>query len=396
MDFPHVEPDTDQRFARLYPLVSQNEQLKAAAKDAPDMLKFSREGGEAHYKLYESRIPPSVDADAVFAPFASDAAREASIAEGAAKRAAKESVDRVQRSTAAEAYPEEVRYYPAIAEGNRERFNQAVKDAGLSTKSVQLDGGGTKPADVSYMPSIKAFVSKVGPVPSLAEWQTPEAKAMWDAEGERLQKQQRKGVDRAAEAVEATALRAEGKHFLADNLTGLILPPAKNAEERAAVVASIGAASLEDLKKVQQITEESHKALSRRQYAIQIKAAQQKDPNLSAEKFNAMNDKQRRVAAGYNELSNEDFLKMVGLQYGKMAIVNELKARGEHMSVEEARDKKERAGTEVEKKTSVDEKSKSREPDAEPEQAAEKPAGRAGNRGAQHAAALAATLQKGR
>lgn len=394
MEFAHVEQDTDQRFARLYPLVADNEKLKEAAKDAPDMLKFSREGGVPHFKLYESRIPASVDADTAFAPYATDAAREASMAEGAAKRAAKEPMERAQRATAAEAYPEESRYYPAIADGNRDRFNQAVKDAGLTTKKSVVDGV-DKPADVAYMPSVKAFVSRVGPVPALAEWQTDEAKATWAAEGERLQSQQRKGVDRAAEAVEATALRAEGKHFLADNLKGLMMPPTKNAEERATVVASIGAASLEDLKKVQEITAGEHKGLIRQQYAIQIKAAQQKDPSLTAETFNKMNDRDRRVAANYNELSNEDFSRMIGLQYGKAAINSELQSRGEHMTVDQARDKKERAGNEVEKKSSVDEKSQKLK-QAPAEQEAEKPKGRAGNRGAAHAAALGATLGGGR
>jgi len=392
MDFPNVEQETENRYARLWPLVSQNEELKAAAAVAPEMLKFSREGGQAHYKLYENRIPPSFNADAAFGAYATEDARAASAAEGEAKRNAKVGIERAQRASADKAYPEEVRYYPAIAEGNRERFHEAVKAAGLTSKAVKNADDSVTPADVAYMPSIKAFVSKVGPVPGLAEWQSPEAKAMWEAEGERLAAKQREPLSRGAEATEIVKLRGEGKHFLADNLKGLLMPPSRNVAERDAVKESIGQASIEDLKTVQQTTQAEHKALVSKQFAIQIKAAQAKDPSLTVDAFKAMPDAKRRDAAGYNELTNEDFTRKIGLQYGLKAINDELKARGEHMSVEEAREKKGRNAPEAEKK-SVDEKDKGMKAKPAPEQAAGKPSNaRAGNKGAAHATALAATL----
>ena len=383
MEFPHVDEGTEERFARLWPLVSQNQELKAAAKDAPDMLKFSREGGEPHFRLYESRIPASVDADATFGGFATEEARQASIAEGAAFRATKQTVDRAQGETLDKAYPVESRYYPAMADGNRERFNQAIKDAGLNPRS-----------DVPYVTKVGAFVSKSGPIPALAEWQTPEAQAMWKAEEGRLREQAGKGVSRAEEATRATALRVDGKSFQADTMKGLVLPATKFPEQRAAVLKAIGEASIEDLKGALERTEREHTALKRKQYGIQIRAAQERDPKLTTEAFNALNDSELRVAANYNELSKEDFARKIGLQYGAKSLTDELKARGEHISVEEAREKKERAGVGSDKK-GVDEKKKALKQDPEPEKAAEKPKGRAGNRGAAQAQALAATLGRG-
>lgn len=384
MEFPHVDEGTEERFARLWPLVAQNQELKEAAKDAPDMLKFSRDGGEPHFRLYGSRIPPSVDADAAFGSFATEAARDASIGESAAFRASKQAVDKAQGAVLDQAYPVESRYYPAMADGNRDRFTQAIKDSGLDPRK-----------DVPYVMKVGAFVSKNGPVAALAEWQTPEAQAMWKAEEGRLKAQAGKGVSRGEEVTRATALRVDGKSFQADTMKGLVLPAAKFPNERAAVVKAVGEASIEDLKGALERTEREHKTLQRKQYGIQIKAAQTKDPQLSTESFNALNDRERRVAAGYEELSAEDFTRKIGLQYGAKTLTDELKARGEHISVEEAREKKGRAGVTSDKKA-VDEKKKAIKPEAGADVADDKPKGRAGNRGKSHAAALAATLGTGR
>lgn len=391
MDFPNVDERTDERFARLWPLVGDNEKVKAAAKDAPDMIKFSREGEGPHYRLYESRIPAGVDADKAFGGWATEEAKTASLQESASYRQAKGIGERQQKQNADERYPENIRYYPAVeaAEGkNRDAFNEIVgkiaEDRGLARKDV-----------VQYNNSaeVKAFVSKVGPLPELAYWQTDEAKGAWAKEGEKLKVQQDKTVSRAADVVERAALQAEGKDFLANHGKGLAMPPKKNAVERGQVEAEIRGASLEDLKAVQAVSEREFKALEKKQYAIQIQAAKEKTPDLSTEDFNKMKPEERRVAAGYKELGEDEFRRMVRVKDGFFTINRELNDRGEHLTVDQARELKGK-GEAVQQAKPVDEKSvgKKAEPEAPQQGGDAAPQGRQSSRGRAAAAALAGQL----
>lgn len=391
MDFPNVDERTDERFARLWPLVADNEKVKAAAKDAPDMIKFSREGEGPHYRLYESRIPAGVDADKDFGAWATDEAKAASLQESATFRAGREVAERQQKVSADERYPQDIRYYPAVdaAEGkNRDAFNEIVgkiaEDRGLARKDV-----------IQYNNSseVKAFVSKVGPLPELAYWQTDEAKSAWSAEGEKLKVQQDKGVARAQEIVDRAGLQAEGKDFQAKYGKGLVMPPKKYANDRAAVEADIRGASLQDLQAVRDVSEREFKALERKQYAIQIQAAKEKDPSLSTEDFNKMKPDERRVAAGYKELEEGDFRRMVRTKDGFFTISRELQDRGEHLTVSQARDLKGK-GEAVQQAKPVDEKGvgKKAEPDAPKQEGEAAPQGRASSRGRAAAAALAGQL----
>lgn len=382
MDFPHVDEKTDERFTRLWPKHAENSELKVAAEANPKMLAFSREDGGPHFRLYESRIPSTVDADAAFGAFATAEAKSASLAESAEFRAGKQMGEKAEKATIDERYPEGSRYYPPLgkaadtAEGlksEREGFNKTV--AGLVAEGALQKG------DVRYVAQAEAFVSKNGPVEALARWQSPEMKAQWLAEGKTQKEVDRQPASRAKEVVDASDLRAKGEHFLADHGQGLLLPSKKSETERAGVLAQLGKASIEDLKTVQGVSEREFKALERKQYAIQIKAAQEKNPDLTTEAFNAMKDPERRVAAGYNEIKEDEFKRMVALRSGFFAITDELKSRGEHMSREEARDLKNNVEKQSEAKP-VDEKSTSRKPSGQ---------GRAGSSKAA-ADALAASL----
>ena len=396
MDFPHVDERTDEKFTRLWPLVDQNVKVKEAAKADPAMLgvptkEEKAEAGGFHYKLYEKRIPAGFDADKAFGAWASEEAKAASIEEGAAGRKSKEVVEQRQRQSAEERAPQNVRYYPAVEaeEGkNRDAFNTAVaeiaKARGLERKDV-----------VKYDNSaeVKAFVSKVGPLPELAYWQTPEARAAWDREGEKLQKGANKSAERAEEVVNRAARIGKGEDFLGKyGEKGIQMPPKKYEKERSAVEAEIRSAGTEDLQKVRDASEREFKALEKRLYAIQIQAAKKKDPQLSTEAFNAMKPEQRREAAGYEELSSEDFRRMVRTKDAFFRVNDELNERGEHLTVGQARDLKAK-GEAQEQAKPVDEKGKGQKVDTgAPEKAQE---GRQRSRGAMAgAAALASQLNR--
>lgn len=375
MDFPHVDEKTDERFTRLWPLHAENSTLKVAAEANPKMISFARDDGGPHFRLYESRIPISVDADEKFGAFATEDAKRASLAESAEFRAGKAVGEKVEKASLDERYPEAARYYPPMGpsaadpeKSERQLFNETVK---------KLEAG----PDVKYTAAVGAFVSKRGPIPELAEWQTPEMKARWEAEGKIVRDNERKPADRAKEVVEASAMRGKGEGFLADHAKGLLLPSTKFEKVRGEVVAEVRKASTEDLKTVQGVTETELKLLEKKQYAIQIKAAQAKNPEMTVEDFNAMKSDQRRVAAGYDEITADEFKRMVALKSGFSAITAELKDRGEHMSREEALGVKGREEKQAEAKP-VDTKDKS----------GPKPTGRQSSKGAGVAAALADSL----
>lgn len=395
MEFPNVEEGTQERFARLWPLVADNQKLKEAAKEAPDMLKFSREGGSAHFKLYESRIPAGVDADKSFGAFATEEAKAASIEESANYKAAKKVVDAERQKTIDERYPENIRYYPAVEAGegkDRDAFNKVVadvmKEKGLERKDV---------VQYSNLEGVKAFVSKVGPIPQLEYWQSDEAKDAWKKEGEKLSAQQDKTVSRAKDVVDRSSLQAEGKDFLAKYSKGLAIPPKKMANERESVEAEIRGASTKDLQEVRAASEREFKALEKKLYAIQIQAAQKADPEMTAKKFNDLKPQERREAAGYNELDESEFRRMVRTKDGFFAVSNELKDRGEHLSVEQARDLKNKKEPSQTVKP-VDEKGQSQKAETPAKDGGAEPAavGRPNSKGAAAAAALANTMGRGR
>lgn len=390
MDFAHVDSETNERYARLYPLVAENQKLKEAAKDAPDMLKFSRKDDIPHYRLYENRIPAGMDADKAFGAYASDEARTASEKEFNNYRAGKKVVQEQQRANTDKSYPEEIRYYPAVggAEGkNRDAYTKIVAEVAKAHDK--------KPSEIiqyNNLEGVKAFVSKIGPIPELAYFQTEEAKAAWAKDGEKLSKQQEKSVSRAKDVVDRASLQAEGKDFMGKYGKGLMLPSTKLENERAAVEADIRGASTKDLQAVRQATEVEFKALEKKLYGIEINAAQRKNPDLTTEQFNDMNSDQRREAAGYVGLSKADFKKLVAFKNGFFKVSDELKDRGEHLSVQQARDLKSKSEV-TEKAKPVDEKGVSQKAGGDDKaKEAEAPKGRASSRGAAAAAALASGL----
>lgn len=398
MDFPHVDERTEERFTRLWPRVSENEQLKAAAAEAPEMLKFARDKDGPHFRLYENRIPASVDADKAFSHWATQEAMEAAVAESKAYRDGKGVVSEMQQKEADAKYPEEVRYYPAMVtlegqdKSERDRFNEIVETVAKARDLKRSDV-----VQYNASASIKAFVSKVGPIAELAEWQSDKSKELWAAEGKKLETGEKKEVSNAKSRVSDSAERGRGNHFLGDYGKGLMLPSSRFPKQRDAVVADIRAASTQDLVTARDASERGFKALEKKQYARQITAAQANDPKLTTEEFNKMDSAKRREAAGKAEeagLPHDEFRRMVGLKNGFFALSNELRDRGEHMSVDQARDLKSKEEAK-EKSKPVDEKGMGKKAEtgkAADQSAAPKPSGRQSSKGAAAAADLARGL----
>jgi hypothetical protein len=406
MDFPHVDERTDEKFTRLWPLLAENVKVKEAAKADPTMLEVPNKeekaaAGGFHYKLYEGRIPMGVDADKSFGGWATEEARRASVEEAAAPRKGNEIGAKQKQEAAEKMYPQEIRYFPAVnaEEGkNREAFNQIVsgivaeRDAAAKASNPEHKVERADVIKYNNSAEVKAFVSKIGPIPELAYWQTDEAKAAWAREGESLKQSQEKTTTRAKEVVDRVALQGKGEDFQAKySAKGLVMPPKSFAKEREAVEAEIRKASTEDLQKVRAVSEREFKALEKKLYAIQITAAKKNDPSLSTEQFNAKSPDERRDAAKPEAMEIEEYRRMVRTKDGFFRLNAELSERGEHMSVAQARDLKTK-GESQEQAKPVDEKGKSMKPTAEPQ--AEKSQGRQGSRGAAHAAALANSLNR--
>lgn len=396
MEFTHVDQRTDEKFARLFPTAEQNILVKTAAAgaaNAPDMVKGARDEDGFHYRLYESRIPAGFDADAAFGKFATPDAREAAMAERKVGQPAREVTARQTSATLDERYPEAVRYYPsdkfkvdgvagADKATGREQFNSLAKAEGTKFQ---------------YMAAVRAFVHKEGPVEAFAAWQSPEARASWDEEGKKMAQTAEKSKERASDVIDSSKLHAEGNHFLADHRNGLQLPSKRHEAERDKVLGGMRKASNEDLSTVFSATEREFKALERRQYAIQIKAAQEiseaKGEKMDSASFNKLSESQRREAANYNELPREDFAKMVALKSGYFEVRKELQERGVVPSREEAIAKKSQVEA-VEKPKAVGEKSTSLNPPAPDKAAEQKKQGRQSSKGASLAAQLAGSLNR--
>lgn len=404
MDFPNVDERTEERFARLYPLVAENVKVKEAAKAAPKMLEVpskeeKAEVGVFHYKLYENRIPAGVNADEAFGAWATDAAKSASLKEVAEHNAGKGVVQGQQEAAALARFPETVRYYPAVEAGegkNRDAFNAIVEDIvkqrDAAAKASDPESKVQRKDVIAYNNGehVKAFVSKDGPIPELAYWQSDEAKQAWAKEGEKLQKGTDKTVEHAKDMVDRASSIASGAEFMGKYGKGLPMPSKANATERSAVEAEIRGANSKDLQEVRAVSEREFKFLERKQYAIQIQGAQKIDPELTSKDFNALKPAERIEKSGGLNLEEADERRLKRVKDGFFTINRELQDRGEHLTVDQARDLKSKGETKEVVKP-VDEKGQSLKSDPAPAPDAAA-TGRQSSKGRSAAAALASQL----
>ena len=322
MDF-NMQNDKGEKYALLYPLYEQNEELKKAADEigAKSALVYDR--NERGFRLYESKVPEKTDVDAIFGKYATEEAKAASVAE-------REKVDQMKtqaaRATGAEVDESKV-YYPAKGNGDKEAFNKLREEKG--TKFV-------------YSSRMGGFVHREGPTEGFERFQTPEAKAAWQAEFTKNREASERRRDVASEGVDVMAERANGRDFLADNSKGFMLPSKSQEAVRKSQIDAMKKASDEELSQVFKITEGAKKALERKQYGIQVNAA--KNRGVSVEDFNKMDPAKRREAANFVGLNKEDFSKLAALTAGFFGIRDELVDRGLLESRETARALQNEAG----------------------------------------------------
>jgi len=387
MDFPLVD-EKEGRYAHVFPRQNENEALKKLATDLgdPKMVGWRGRGEDARWRLFESRIPAGVDVDQEFGRFTTPEAEKGFMEERMATLASKEAAAGAQRSVAGRAagqsadVPEERKFYPVFGAGadkpyDRKKFDDLI--AGLK-------GAGTN-VEISYNATVGAYVHKEGPAELFDAFRTPEAKAAWEERGRVRARAQNQVTERTEEVAETAAERAKGNHFVADNMRGFLLPGPKYQAERDAMLAAMKGTSNEQLERVFKITEAEKNVLQRKQYAIELKAAEAR--GVSKEDFDKMDAKARRQAADGNGLSNHDFARFVSLLNGYLQLREERKDRGMFQSVDQARAAKQESG--ISTPAGGDGQKQELKQEAAPEQ---KPAGRAKSRGAAAAAALAADL----
>ena len=332
MEFDRTD-DQGRKYAVLTPVFEQNATLKDEAKNAGATVTFDK---SVHgYRLLEDSIPKGVDADAIFGKYATPEAREAAAAERAAFESKMQSAEKVVNSS----IDESKLYYPPQKDGERKAFDEMRKN---------------NEVDMKYSPKAGAFVHRGGDASGFERWQTPEMKAQWTKEGDERKAKQEQRVSEAGKAVEKIGKIADGKSFLAEHENGFMLPSKdRHAELHAGLKESLvkmkdgGRAkdvSDEDLTQVFKNTQSSLRTLERKKYAIELQNAQKKDPTLTSEAFQGMNDADRRKASGFKGMSNEDFSRMVALRAGMFAVRDEMISRGLITTKEQAREMQNEAG----------------------------------------------------
>ena len=291
MQFEH-QNDKGENYALLYPKFEENEELKKVADEvgARNALQFDRK--ERGYRLYEAKLPDSkeFDVDKVFGKYASAEAKAASQAE---QEAVAEKRQTAAKATGT-AIDESKIYYAAKGNGDREAFNDLRKETGSQFIYSSRQGG---------------FVHKDGPTEGFERFQTPEAKAAWQAEAGKAAETTRKRRENAAEGIDVMAERANGRVFLADNSQGFMLPSKNQKDARSAQIEAMKGASKEEIAQVFKITEAAKKNLDRKLYGVQLNAA--KDRGVEKSDFDKMNSEDRRKAANFKGLDKEEFSKLV-------------------------------------------------------------------------------------
>ncbi len=295
MEFDKVTKDGE-KYALLYATVAQNGQVKKDAQDAGITLAFDQK--EKAWKLFENRVPEGVDVDKTFGKWVEPDQVAASKAETEAHKESAKSIDKAAGVT----YDEKTLYYPLMKDRND--IKKMAKEQGLH---------------VSYIPKAAAWVSRGGEIEGAERWQTPEAKAAFVEQGKELMAAKEARSKATSEGMDVMKERANGNHFLADNAKGFLLPSTKEPEARQAQLDALKVASKDEVAAVFKVTDEQKRVLDRKQYAMQINAAQKKDPSVTTEDFNKMSKKERLEAAGMG-LPEKDFSRLVALQNGFFAV----------------------------------------------------------------------------
>ena len=333
---------------------SQRKDVRAAADTLgqPKMVEFNKEAAE--WRLIGDLVPKGVSGkklDEAFAQWKTPEAAAAVAAEREAFANRANAKDTVEKGRP-EIDPARLFYPVANDKGERPEWNAAL---------AALKDQGTK---VTYDGRVGAFVHHAGPTTGLESFQTPEAKAAWDARGRESTARSDARREQAGSSLDAQAFEAKGELLMAASVKGFALPSKEtHAAERAASLALVKGASDDEVSRAYQVTEVEKKRLEAKLYGIQIsvvekQAAASKGRDLTdAESkairtdFNKMDTAGRREAAKFIGLDNQEFGQLVGVRSGFFALRDEMVERGLVQTKEQARETKqpekaaEKAGT---------------------------------------------------
>lgn len=337
MDFNQQTPE-GREFARVYPTMNGengNRALRTAAVEAgnKDMVGWDKpDGKNIEWRVYKDQVPAGLDVAKTFGRFATEEAKAASLAETAEFQQRQSLAANLTKAPRGQEIPQEDRMYPNTK--LRAEFDRDVAASRKNGVEVKYDG----PAG--------AYHVVAGSKEGWDKYKTPEAKAQWDAEAELTQAQRKQMAREADRAIDATAERAAGRHFVADNAAGFKLPNPEESRESKKVhdsqmkalkgapdveVARILARSRDarnDLRdKMVQIRHDkaldlhAHKGLTSREFYAEGRWKEGDRSRFDGEK------RQRNMAGGAG-LGPTEFAQLVALERGYGVVKKEAVARG--------------------------------------------------------------------
>lgn len=333
---------------------SQRKDVREAAEKMgqPKMVEFDKPTSE--WRLIGDLVPKGTKSAQIDAAFGQWKTPEAAAAVAAEREAF--AAGRIEKAAAVvgKSTPEIAesrRYYPVANEkGERPEWTAAL---------AALKSEGT---EVRYNGSIKAFVHQKGPTEGLEAFQTPEAKAAWDAKGRHSTSRADTRREVAGSSLDAQAFEAKGELLMAASVKGFSLPSKEShAAERTAALALVKGAPDTELSTAFQVTEVAKKRLEAKLYGIQIsvvekEAASKKGADLTNGEskairtdFNKMDANGRREAAKFIGLDNQEFGQMVGVRSGFFALRDEMVGRGLVQTKEQALETKQQDAPAAEK-----------------------------------------------
>lgn len=335
MDFD--QKDGDREYARLYPTMqgeTGNRALRTAAVEAgnKDMVGWKKpDGVNIEWRLYKDQVPAGLDVDKTFGKFATEEAKAASLAETESFRERQSLAANVTKAPRGQEIPEGDRMYPNTA--LKAEFDRDVAAAKKNGVEVKYDGGAG------------AYHVVSGSKEGWDKYKTPEAKAQWESEAQLSQAQRKQMAREADRVIDATAERAAGRHFVADNAAGFkLLDPSQSQANKKANDAQMAALKkapdvevgrilartrdasnelrdkMTEIRKNKALDLHAHEGLTAREF---YEAGRQRQGEGRYE-----GEKRQRQMAGGAGLGPTEFASLVALERGYAVVRKEAVARG--------------------------------------------------------------------
>jgi len=337
MDFDQKTPE-GREFARLYPTMqgdTGNRALRSAAVEAgnKDMVDWKKpDGVNVEWMLYKDQVPAGLDVAATFGKFATEEAKAASLAETAAFREQQSLASNVTKAPRGQEIPVEERMYPNTAlKAEFDRDVAARKKEGV---------------EVKYDSTVGAYHVVAGSKEGFDKYKTPEAKAQWETEAELTQAQRKQMAREADRAIDATAERAAGRHFVADNAAGFKLPDPEQSRDSKKVhesqMKALKAAPDVEVARILARSRDAREELRDKMQSIRLNKALDlhADKGLTPKEFYAEGrwkegdktrfdgEKRQRNLANGAGLGPTEFAQLVALERGYAVVKKEAVSRG--------------------------------------------------------------------